>query len=313
MTAGSAAVLKGQSVLPNLLLLLLSVLAGSTAVIMIKASTVHPMLLSSFRLFVATAVLLPVFIRDFARHRQASEDDQGYTWAHFRASIAPGVVLALHLMSWVVGARMTPTANASLIVNLVPLALPFFLVWLVDEPLTRHEVVATALALVGVVVLTVSDLNLSPIYFTGDLICFGSMLFYALYMALGRRNRHHPTVWLYLVPLYAVAAVVSLIVALPFVDPFQRYGARDMALVVGLGIVPTVVGHSLLNRAMKHFRGQIVSLINMGQFVCAGLTAYVLWREVPPWSFYIASILLGVSAWVAVRGKAAPGDGGLKV
>ncbi|MCJ7548139.1 MAG: DMT family transporter [Anaerolineae bacterium] len=280
----------------NALLLLVSVFSASTAVIMIKASTVHPVLLSSLRLFVATFALLPLFIRDLHRHRDT------YTPAHLCASVLPGVVLAVHLILWVVGARMTPTANASLIVNLVPLAMPFFLVWLVNEPLTRNEIVATAVALCGVAVLTASDLSLSAGYFAGDLVCFGSMLFYAFYMALGRRNRHHPTVWLYLVPLYAVAAVASVLVALLFLNPIQPYSPREILLILGLGIIPTVLGHSLINRAMKYFRGQIVSIINMTQFVFAGTMAFLLWDEVPAWSFYVASALLALSVWIAIGG-----------
>jgi drug/metabolite transporter (DMT)-like permease len=291
-------------VLLNALLLLLSVLATSTAVIMIKASTVHPVLLASLRLVVASLVLTPVFLRDLRRHRRgdgaAAGRSRPYTRQHLRASILPGVVLAVHLISWIVGARMTPAANASLIVNLVPLVMPFFLLWLVNEPLTTREIAATAVALGGVVVLTAGDLNLSPTYFAGDLICFGSMLFYALYMALGRRNRSVPTVWLYLVPLYTVAAVVSMGVALFFVNPIQPYSARDAALILGLGIVPTVVGHSLLNYAMQHFRGQLVSIVNMTQFVFAGVLAYLILGETPTWSFYVASLMMAVSAWVAV-------------
>ena len=287
-----------MSVLLNILLLLLSVFAASTAVIMIKMSTVHPVLLASGRLFVASLALLPLFLRDLGRHRAE------YTRDHLKASVAPGLVLSVHLMTWIVGARMTPTANASLIVNLVPLAMPFFLLWLADEALTRREIVATIIALTGVVILTASDLNLSSTYFVGDLICLGSMLFYALYMALGRRNRRHPTVWLYLVPLYGVAAVTSLIVSLLFTNPIQPYSIREVALIVGLGIVPTVIGHSLLNRSMKYFRGQLVSLINMGQFAFAGGMAYLLWREAPAPTFYLAAALLATSAWVVVsRGR----------
>jgi drug/metabolite transporter (DMT)-like permease len=284
-------------VLINILLLLLAVFSASTAVIMIKASTVHPVLLASFRLFVAAAALTPIFVRDLRRHRAL------YTREHLKASLLPGLVLAVHLMSWIVGARMTPTANASLIVNLMPLAMPFFLVWLTRESLNRRELVATGVALAGVGVLAGGDLNLSPTYFVGDVICFGSMLFYALYLALGRRNRTFPSVWLYLVPLYAVGALVSMGVGLFLTNPLQPYNPREVALILGLGLVPTVLGHSLLNRAMQHFRGQLVTLVNMSQFVFAGIMAYFLFGEVPAPTFFAASGLVMLSVWIVVSDK----------
>ena len=279
----------------NVVLLFTSVFAVSTAVIMIKASTLHPALLAALRLFVATAVLTPVFVREYRRHRAA------YTWGHVRASMVPGLILAAHFISWIVGARMTPTANASFIIGLVPLAMPFFLAALIREHLTRNEIAATALALGAVAVLTIADLNLSAEYFWGDVLCFVSMLFYAGYMALGRKNRHFPSVWLYLVPLYAVAGAVCFAIALFLTDPFQPYSGKDIWLVLGLGILPTVIGHSLINRAMKYFRGQRVSIVNMGQFVFAGIQAYFIFGEIPHRPFFIASGLLIVSAVTAMR------------
>lgn len=282
-------------VILNTLLLLVSVFAVSTAIIMIKASTLHPVLLASLRLLVATVVLLPIFARDFRKHRAV------YTTAHLQASILPGLVLAAHFISWIVAARMTPTANASLIIGLVPIAMPFLLAVLVRERLTRNEILATAVALSSVIFLTASDLNLAPQYVWGDVLCFVSMLFYAFYLALGRKNRRFPTVWLYLVPLYFVAGVTCFGIALFFVNPFQPYSTREILLILGLGIIPTVIGHSLVNNAMKHFRGQIVSIINMGQFVFAGIMAYLFFDEIPRWTFFVASALLLLSAWIVVR------------
>lgn len=77
----------------NVILLFTSVFAVSTAVIMIKASTLHPVLPAALRLFVATVVLMPVFIREYRQHRAT------YTWAHVRASMLPGLILAAHFIS----------------------------------------------------------------------------------------------------------------------------------------------------------------------------------------------------------------------
>lgn len=112
---------------------------------MIKASATHPSVLSAVRLTLAGALLTPLFLREHRRHRATLPAG----W--LRRTTPPALVLAVHFISWAYGARMTLTAQASLIVNLAPVALPFFLWWLMDERINRREVAGTALALTGVV------------------------------------------------------------------------------------------------------------------------------------------------------------------
>jgi len=281
----------------QLLLLIFGVFAGSTAVIMIKASALHPVLLSSLRLLVATLALSPFFIRDYRAHSKE------YTWSHLRGSLLPGILLALHFMTWITGARMTPAANASIIVNMVPLVMPFLLLALTGERVIGRECVGTVVAFSGILILAISDFDVSPQYFWGDVICFVSMVFFACYLALGRKNRHFPTVWLYLVPLYLIAGLICLIGAFFVATPFQAYPPREIALVLGLGIVPTVLGHSTLNYSMKHLRGQLVSIVNIAQFIFAGTMGYVFYNEVPGWTFLPTSLLFVVGAWLAITAQ----------
>jgi drug/metabolite transporter (DMT)-like permease len=281
-------------------LLVLGVYACSTAVIMIKASRIDPVLLSAYRLLVAAAALSPLMVR--ARRRHPGTD----AWADLRRAVVPGALLGLHFVTWIVGARMTLSANASLIVNLVPVALPFLAFLAAHERLTRGELAGTAVALAGALLLGASDFHLSRRTFWGDVICFGSMLFFALYLAFARRNRGVPDLWLYLVPLYALAGVLCLALALATGRRPGPYSLREWTLVLGLGIVPTVIGHSILNHAMRRLRAQAVSIVNLGQFVFAGAMAFALFREAPTPAFYVASLLLVGGAVVAIRAAPEP-------
>jgi drug/metabolite transporter (DMT)-like permease len=66
--------------------------------------------------------------------------------------------------------------------------------------------------------------------------------------------------------------------------------------MLGLGAIPTVCGHSLLNAAMRRIRGQIVSLCNVSQFVFAGVMGYVLFgRSRAPCSTASAIVVAGVA------------------
>jgi len=279
-------------------ILLAGVFACSTSVIMIKTSHAPPIVLAAMRLLLAAVLLAPVFWRDWRRHRAA------FTRDHLRRALLPAGVLALHFISWAYAARMTAAAQATLIVNLVPIAIPFFLHALLGERINRREILGTALALGGIVVLTAGDALTGGGDFRGNLVCFGSMLLFAWYLTLGRRNRDFPTLWLYVVPVYAFAALICLIAALPrlgtLLDPRVAGSAREWLLLLGMACIPTIIGHSLLNASMRHLRGQIVSLCNVGQFVFAGVMAFFLFHESPPAAFYISSVLVVAGITVVV-------------
>jgi drug/metabolite transporter (DMT)-like permease len=297
-------VASSTSTFPRAALLLLGVFCGSTAVIMIKAGTEHPFLVASYRLLVAALVLSPFFFRELKAYPGK------YGWKELGWSALPAVALAIHFMSWVVGARMTQVANASLIANLTPVAMPFFLYTFYRERVSKFEIIGSALTLLGLVILTGSNLRVSREHFSGDLICFGSMLAFAAYLALGRKNGARLSLWLYMVPLYWMAGLICLVSALFVINPLKEYTSLNLLLILGLGLIPTVLGHTILNYSMKYFRGQVVSVTNLSQPVFAGLLGFALFHEVPKPVFYaaaavvVAGILIVLSAgWIEARIK----------
>jgi drug/metabolite transporter (DMT)-like permease len=282
-------------VIYRILLLVFGVWACSTAVLFIKASETPPVFLAGIRQLIAAAILLPIFLREFHRHRKT------FPARRLKATILPGIVLGIHFITWVIGARMAAAANASLIVNLVPVTMPFFLYAMFHESPTKGELLGTVLAMAGILLLAGSDFSLDRQYFRGDAVCFFSMLFFCFYLALGRRNRDVPSLWLYVVPLYAVGGTFCVVTSLFFGNPIHAYPAKEVWLILGLGIVPTVIGHSILNVSMRHLPGQLVSIINMGQFISAGIMAYFFLHETPKSAFYVASVLLVSGSLLAIR------------
>jgi drug/metabolite transporter (DMT)-like permease len=280
------------------LLLFLGVFACSTSAVLIRMSATDPFVLAALRLLIASVLLMPVLLAQLRKHGSA------FTREHLRRTHVPAVVLALHLISWSFGARMTVVAQSSLIVNLVPIALPFFLFALVGERLNMAEVIGTLLSIAGLVGLSIRDALSGGGSPMGNAVCFGSMLLFALYLALGRRNRDFPSIWLYVIPVYGQAALICAVVALPRFHTFAVGSAREWAIMVGLAAGPTVCGHSLLNAAMRRIRGQIVSLCNVSQFIFAGIMGYLIFGEVPHAVFYVTSVV--VVAGVAIVVLATP-------
>ncbi|QDV76842.1 DMT family transporter [Botrimarina mediterranea] len=275
------------------LALLAGCLACSTSVLWIKLSHVEPVLLTGLRLAIAALFLSPWAFRDWRRHRAQ------LNWTHLRDSAIPGLVLTAHFISWINGARMTLATNGSLVVNLTPIATPFLLAALSGERVTRREIAATLLASVGLAIMFVADYRLAPETFYGDLVCFGSMLLFALYLVLGRKFRHHPTTMLYVTPLYAFAALAALIIAPLVGERWPSDWQAEAPWVLLLALLPTIIGHSLLNQAMRVLRGQVVAIVNMSQFLFAGLLAWAVLGEQPAAPFYAAALFVVTAGAVA--------------
>ena len=283
----------------EVLLLFFGQFAASTAVLMIKASAIDPVLLASYRMLGGALLLLPLYLR---ARRRVRESGSGPKQRHSSLDwLLPGIFLALHFITWNMGARMTIAANASLIVNMVPLAMPVFVLFMYGTRLSSREVLGTVLALSGIVVLSVGDLEVSRSNLPGDMVSLFSMVMLTVYMGLARRRRPG-SIWLYVVPLYAVGGLAALVGSLFITPPWvQEYAAIELLWVFLISAFPTLVGHSVVNRAMGILPTQLVSLSMLSQFVFAGLLAYPIYGEVPHLMFIPASMLIFTGAWVVVR------------
>jgi drug/metabolite transporter (DMT)-like permease len=278
------------------------IFACSTAAIMIKAGQTHVWLVAAYRLLGASLILAPFYFYQLRQH------GLGQLRHAVGRSIPAGFLLALHFWTWNEGVRRTLAANATLIANMTPMVMPI-LVWiLVRERMSRREAIGTGLGFAGLLILGASDGHLNFGHFIGDLICFFSMVAFAGYLAWNRRCLDIPSLWLYLVPVYVLAGLISLAFGTWATGGQIGVGNfQEGALLVGLAVIPTVIGHSTLNHAMQTMPSQTVSILNLFQFVFAGILGWWFFGEKPGIGFFAASGLTVAGAWVVLgtprRGK----------
>ena len=276
------------------LVLLLAVVALATSVLFLRASQLPPVYLSAYRLLLAAVLLTPLFRRSWHRYREVLDKRA------MLVPVVPGFLLAAHFVSWVFGARNTEVAHASLLVNMAPAIMPFLLFFVASEKVTGREILGTILAVAGVVVLVAADLQWNGANVNGDLICVGSTFLLAMYLTLGRRNRMRlPDVWLYVVPLYLVAGSACFLCGLVFRVPVTAPVGREILWVVALAVVPTILGHALINYCLRHLRGQLVAVVSLCQFIFAGLFEWMIFGNLPVPMFAVSALLV-VGGCVAV-------------
>jgi len=276
-------------------ILVFGVFIAATSVIMIKASTIHPILQASYRLLASVVFLAPFLSRELKARGER------LTFRLTLPALVPGVILGLHFIAWVYGARLTLAGNSTVIVNMSPVIMPFVALALLGVRPTKRELTGTLIATVGVAILAMMDYKGDPTKLAGDGSCFVAMILYTVYLALGRRNNSERRLWSYLVPLYFYGGLFCLAVGLCFgVNPVAGITWTDVAMTIGLALGPTIIGHSVMNWAMLRFPPQTVSVVNLGQFIFAGILGFAFFGEIPGIVFYATSVLIVAGAIIAI-------------
>ena len=270
----------------TLFIMMIGMVAAGFSPIFVKYGTMDPFILASYRQLLAALLLIPLFVRDM------KQNNSSFHIRQISPSILPGVLLGLHFILWVTGARLIPGGHSSVIVTMGPVFMPFIMLFMLRERITKIELAGSVLALSGVFILGFKDREFASQFIKGDILVFLAMILVTLYLAFARKNRKNSLLWFYMVPLYATGGLLCLLIGIITGADLLPYTAGDWFSILGLGIVSTVIGHSINNFGMRKLRGQIVSLLNLTQIIFATLLSFILLGEIPPIYFYPAAIVI---------------------
>jgi len=178
-----------------------------------------------------------------------------------------GLLLAAHFGFFLAGLLATSLAAAAAFVSLEPLAV-VLAAWLAfgSRPNAR-EVVGIAIATVGALVVA-SGAGRGEHHLSGDALVLGAVAVYGVYVAFVRGSRETMPTASYAACVYLVAAVALAPLAIALGrggSPAPSPGA--WAAVVALGLVPTLVGHTLVQRAARRIPASVVALVSPGETV----------------------------------------------
>ncbi len=103
--------------------------------------------------------------------------------------------------------------------------------------------------------------------------------------------------------VYYIGGLICLVSALFVINPIKTYTLNNVLMMLALGIFPTVLGHTILNYSMKHFRSQVVSVANLGQILVGSFFGFLFLGDVPRPSFYGAAVVIILGILIVLRGS----------
>ncbi|KIG11988.1 Permease of the drug/metabolite transporter (DMT) superfamily protein [Enhygromyxa salina] len=280
-----------------------AVLAISSAAPVIRlAAPLGPEVIACLRVSVSALVLALITHRATARAlRLLASSRRDALW-----TILAGLCLAAHFGAWIASLSLTTVVRSVALVSTTPLFAGLFARALGDRaPLRLY--VGTAVAIAGTLIMVEPGAASSEQAWLGDLLALSGAVTAALYLAIGRKVHAQLGDALpvegYFVCVNMVAAVALWIFALTRGAELAPLGVTqtDYLAVLWLGLAPGIVGHGLLNWAVRRVPVHVVSLAALLEPAGAGLLAWGVLAEVPAAREILGAVLLivgvSVGAW----------------
>ena len=287
--------------LPPMTGVAVAVVAVSTSAILVDLSDAPSLVKACYRVLFMTALVAPFALRDRGEFSKVAGTD----WALVTVS---GALLALHFASWFASIEYTSIAASTTLVQTQPAFVAVGAWLLLDERVGPRVTAGILVAIAGSAVLSAGDLlggttvGSNPGLGNGLAVLGAAAA--AGYTLAGRSARQRLSVWTYAFVVYGVCTVALFAVAVWQGTPLADYPPHEWALFAAMAVGPGLLGHTLINWALKYVESSVVSVSLLGEPVGSALLAFALFTEVPG-EFTIvggAIILFGIAVTSLGRG-----------
>lgn len=258
----------------------LALLIGAAAIgfspIFVRLADVGPIQSAFWR--VALAAPLLAIWAGWALRR-----DRARTATVRAVAIAPmliaGAAFAGDLAFWHLSIVYTTVANATLLSNFAPVFVTLGGWLLFRQRVTGLFLLALAISLAGATLLVGPSVGAGGQRLAGDAFGAVTAIFYGAYMLAIWRSRARSGTASVMALSSAVSAVLLLPLALAWMGGLFPQSLRGWMVLVGLALIPQVLGQSLIAYAMAHLPTSLSAASLLVQPVLAAIYAWVILGE----------------------------------
>lgn len=255
------------------LALVIGVLGVSSSAILVKFTSAHPVIIAVYRMLFTFLMLFPFTLKYNLKNFKYFTRKQ-YFWA-----LISGMFLSLHFVSWFASLKYTSVASSTVLVNTQPIFVIIFSFLLWKEVLPLKGYIGVLVALLGTVVLSWGDLHLGIDNLKGDILALVGAFTVAGYYLCGRYLRKTMDILPYTTLVYGFSTLFLLLIISIGRYPLQGYSSQDYIVFISLAFFCTILGHSILNWALKYLPTASVSVSVLGEPVIASILAFFIFKE----------------------------------
>lgn len=274
-----------------LVLLLALVSVSSTSLVIRHVAFVPALTLAFWRMLSASGLLWAYSVKK----------PQSLIRIENRRRIAlAGFFLGLHFALFFVGVRNTSVASATLLANTGPV-FTALLSWFIGQRVSKSVMLGLLLSVFGIVVVQWSEFGLENNNVWGNVFSLLSGFCIAMTYMFASQIRKTTENVLYGRSVFLVAAVtIGAVAMLSGVSVFD-FDKNDVVWFLFLGIVPSILGHNMLNYSIKFLSPTAVASIPLGEPILASAFGYLLFLEKIPESAILGAPIVFIGIIIIIK------------
>jgi len=211
-----------------------------------------------------------------------------------------GMFLALHFACFYGAVKLTSIANATLLGITAPMFTILFERFILKRPLKPLILFGMVFVTCGTIIIAASGLLLKDGSLMGQLLGMLAALSIAMVYILAEKLRVSSNTIAYTRMLYIIAALFLLIISIVSRENVFAIQSKDVFWLLLLGIIPTILGHSLFYYAIKYTSPTIIASVPLGEPIIASLLAWIIFTEVVPIVTIVGGILILLGVYIII-------------
>jgi len=213
-----------------------------------------------------------------------------------------GGLLGLHFILFISAVKDTTILNATVLVNTSPIFSMGISAFIFKSKPSRLAALGIAVAVVGVCLIAYAGASAADQYgrstsfipsLKGDFEAILAAVVEALYLNYGKKVRSQNALLPTMLPIYVFAA--STVAALSTINSSGVAAvpaeATMLISLLGLGILPTAVAHTLYFSSLSNFKAFETATMALLEPIGATILGAVLFAEIPQYPFILGTIL----------------------
>jgi drug/metabolite transporter (DMT)-like permease len=203
----------------------------------------------------------------------------------------------------------TTIINATVLVNTTPIWAMILSVLISGVSPTRRAVLGIIISFLGLSVIAYADAS-SPTFnlnLKGDLEALLAAVVEALYLSWGRATRRKVPILplMFFIYMLSALAVLAASVVMRSGPLFSAMSWEAVPVLVGLGVLPTSVAHSLYFSSLSGLKSFETATLALLEPIAATLLGITLFAEIPSALFILGAVfVLGGMVSVALQREA---------